>query len=68
LNRSLGTLANAVPPLLSFAPAMFVVLFISWKIIKKTRWERAASMDVTSYINDPEVSSLCPLLLPPRPS
>ncbi|ORY92510.1 putative carnitine transport protein [Leucosporidium creatinivorum] len=37
-----------------FAPVMFIVLFCAWKIIKKTRWEHAATMDVTSYVNDPE--------------
>ncbi|KAM0787408.1 hypothetical protein ACM66B_003492 [Microbotryomycetes sp. NB124-2] len=37
-----------------FAPALFVVLFIGWKIVKKTTYYKPAEMDVTSFVNDPE--------------
>lgn len=37
-----------------FAPALFIVLFLGWKLIKRTTWEKAATMDVTSFVNDPE--------------
>lgn len=37
-----------------FAPALFIVLFLGWKLIKRTKWEKAATMDVTSFVNDPE--------------
>ncbi|KAK4056821.1 general amino acid permease agp2 [Microbotryomycetes sp. JL221] len=37
-----------------FAPAMFVVIFIGWKIVKRTKWETALTADVTSFVDDPE--------------
>ncbi|ORY92486.1 amino acid permease/ SLC12A domain-containing protein [Leucosporidium creatinivorum] len=37
-----------------FAPALYVVLFIGWKLIKKSKWEGVASMDLTSFYDDAE--------------
>ncbi|KAK4055999.1 general amino acid permease agp2 [Microbotryomycetes sp. JL221] len=37
-----------------FAPALFVFLFIVWKVIKRTKYYKPTEMDVTSFVNDPE--------------
>ncbi|KAK4049023.1 general amino acid permease agp2 [Microbotryomycetes sp. JL201] len=37
-----------------FAPALFAVLFVGWKIIKRTTYYKPSEMDVTSFVNDPE--------------
>ncbi len=35
------------------APAAFVVLFCSWKLIKRTKWKRAHEVDLVTFIDDP---------------
>lgn len=49
------TVVPAPVPKHSFAPAMFVVIFIVWKLVKRTRWETKLTADVTSFVDDPEV-------------
>lgn len=34
------------------APAVFVVLFIGWKILKRTKFLAANDVDLVTYIND----------------
>ncbi|GAA6022462.1 hypothetical protein JCM10207_004402 [Rhodosporidiobolus poonsookiae] len=33
--------------------AVLPCLFLGWKLLKKTKWHRAADVDLDSYINDP---------------
>lgn len=35
-------------------PALYVALFVGWKVIKKTKWQRGPTVDVTSFVDDPE--------------
>ena len=38
--------------------AVYAILFVGWKVIKKTKWETSLTADVTSYVNDAEVSEV----------
>ncbi|KAL8286369.1 hypothetical protein RQP46_004386 [Phenoliferia psychrophenolica] len=36
------------------APMIFVALFVGWKVVKRTTFQRGFTTDVTSFVNDPE--------------
>ncbi|GAA5854013.1 hypothetical protein JCM8547_008193 [Rhodosporidiobolus lusitaniae] len=35
-------------------PVIYIILFVGWKLLKRTKLETAQSADVTSFIDDPE--------------
>mgnify|MGYP001590259007 CR=1 len=44
---------------------LYPVLFIGWKLVKRTKWVTPTSMDLTSYIHEPEFDEMA-YVDPPR--